>query len=114
MLKSYTIRYVPSAKNDLTQVHKFTLVFLCCDFTRRLDDEVNKARAHEEWKVEYMSLFLRDQEMREEGREEGREEERRVLVRNMIQANETVEKICLYANCDESFVEMIRRAMDDE
>ena len=46
------------------------------EFTRQIDEEVNKARAHEEWRVEYMSLFLRDQEMREEGREEGREEER--------------------------------------
>ena len=36
--------------------------------------EVNKARAHEEWKVEYMSLFLRDQEKIEEGEERGREE----------------------------------------
>lgn len=72
------------------------------------DDEVNKARAHEEWKVEYMSLFLRDQEMREEGREE----ERRVLVRNMIQANESIEKICLYANCEESFVEAVRKEMN--
>ena len=38
------------------------------DFTRRIDDEVTKARVHEEWRLEYMSLFLRDQEMREEGR----------------------------------------------
>ena len=38
------------------------------DFTRHIDDEVTKARAHEEWRLEYMSLFLRDQDMRAEGR----------------------------------------------
>lgn len=42
------------------------------DFTRRIADEVSKARVHEEWRVEYMSLLLRDQEMRTEGRDEER------------------------------------------
>lgn len=36
-----------------------------------IDTEVEKARKHEEWKVEYMTLYLRDMENRDEGREEG-------------------------------------------
>ncbi|MBQ2900369.1 MAG: Rpn family recombination-promoting nuclease/putative transposase [Agathobacter sp.] len=77
------------------------------EFTQRIDDEVSKARAHEEWRLEYMSLFLRDQEMREEGREE----ERRALVMNMLEENESVEKICLYLKCDKSFVEEIKNSV---
>ena len=41
--------------------------------TRRLEEEVEKARHHERWKVEYMTLLERDELMREEGREEERE-----------------------------------------
>ena len=54
------------------------------EITKRLDDLVHKAREHKEWRLEYMTLLERDEQMREEGRkegiekgrEEGREEER--------------------------------------
>lgn len=36
-----------------------------------LDDAVQKAKDHEEWRVEYMTLLMRDQEMMKKGREEG-------------------------------------------
>ena len=38
---------------------------------KKIDAEVEKARNHEEWRNEYMTLLMRDQEKREEGREEG-------------------------------------------
>ena len=63
------------------------------DFTRRIADEVNKARAHEEWRVEYMSLLLRDQEMRAAGREEGREEERIRVIKMKLAKDKTLEQI---------------------
>lgn len=81
------------------------------DFTRQIDEEVNKARVHEEWRVEYMSLFLRDQEMREEGREEGRESKKRSVVINMLKENEPVEKICRYAECDEEYVKKVKEEL---
>ena len=84
------------------------------DFTRRIDDEVNKARAHEEWKVEYMSLFLRDQEKIEEGEERGREAKMRAMVINMLHANEPTEKICLYAECDEAYVKEVQAELKDK
>ena len=84
------------------------------DFTRRIEEEVTKARTHEEWKVEYMSLFLRDQEMREEGREKGREETRYTVVMNMLKENEPLEKICRYAGCDKEFVESVQNGNKKE
>ena len=84
------------------------------DFTRRINDEVNKARAHEEWKVEYMSLFLRDQEKFEEGEEKGREEKMRTMVKNMLRANESINKICLYAECNEAYVKEVQEEMKTE
>lgn len=44
------------------------------EFTKRLDDTVNKARAHNRWRGEYMTLSLKYQEMMEEGHQEGFQE----------------------------------------
>lgn len=43
-------------------------------FVQKLENAVNKARKNREWRREYMTLLMRDQENKEEGREEGREE----------------------------------------
>ena len=36
------------------------------EFVNRLDEAVQKARSHEEWRMEYMTLLMRDNKMREE------------------------------------------------
>ena len=51
-----------------------------------------------------MSLFLRDQEMKEEGREENR----RTTVLNMLKENDPIDKICRVAECDETYVKEIQ------
>lgn len=40
-------------------------------FAKLIDDSVKKARLHEEWKVEYMTLLLRDQDNYDKGYEAG-------------------------------------------
>ena len=40
-------------------------------FTEKLDQAVVQVRKHEEWRLEYMTLYMRDRENREIGREEG-------------------------------------------
>lgn len=57
------LNYLKSGKGDSPLVNK-------------IEEQVRKARAHEEWKVEYMTLQMRLNEEREEGREEGRIEGR--------------------------------------
>ena len=42
-----------------------------CRLVNNLDDAIQKARKHEEWRLEYMTLLMRDQEMMKKGREEG-------------------------------------------
>lgn len=37
-------------------------------FVNKLENAVLKAKKHEEWKVEYMTLLMRDNEMMEKGR----------------------------------------------
>ena len=41
-------------------------------FVKSLDEALKKARNHEKWRLEYMTLLMRDDKMREEGRKEGR------------------------------------------
>ena len=58
------------------------------EFVKRLDGEVQKARAHEEWRMEYMTLLMRDKEMMRKGIEKGRAEGLALgnmnAIRNMI------------------------------
>ena len=41
------------------------------DLCKQIQREVEKAKTREDWKVEYMTLLMRDEEKREEGRKEG-------------------------------------------
>ena len=55
------------------------------DLTKRLDQEVEKARHNEMWRREYMKTILHDMEVREEGKREGREEGREETLKVMVQ-----------------------------
>lgn len=61
--------------------------------SKEIESEVEKARLHEEWRLEYMTLFMRDEEKREEGRMEGREEGRIDSIRKMLSKGYTKEAI---------------------
>lgn len=41
-----------------------------CELVNNLDHAIQKARDHEEWRLEYMTLLMRDQEMMKKGRNE--------------------------------------------
>ncbi len=53
-------------------------------FVTRLDDAVNRARNKEEWRMEYMTLLMRDREKFAEGKVEGMQEERIDAIQRMI------------------------------
>lgn len=55
------------------------------------EDAVEHARKHEEWRTEYMTLQMRDNEMKEKGRKEERIES----VRNMLKYGVPKEKILM-------------------
>ena len=70
---------------------------------------VQKARDHEEWRLEYMTLLMRDNQMREEGRQEGRREGRiegRIQVyRNLRKKGFSKEEALAFAEIPASAVE---------
>ena len=63
------------------------------ELVKKLQNAVENAQNQEEWRLEYMTLLMRDNEMREEGREEGRNAERTESIRNMIKCGVAKEKI---------------------
>lgn len=60
-------------------------------FVKKLEDAVEHARKHEEWRTEYMTLQMRDNEMKEKGRKEERIES----IRNMLKYGVPKEKILM-------------------
>jgi predicted transposase/invertase (TIGR01784 family) len=65
------LNYVAGIKNDNP-------------FVKALDGEVEKAKAHEEWRQEYMTLLVREQDLIRQGKEEGLTKGREEAIRNMI------------------------------
>ena len=63
------------------------------ELVKKLQNAVENAQNQEEWRLEYMTLLMRDNEMRAEGREEGRNAERTESIRNMIKCGVAKEKI---------------------
>ena len=41
------------------------------DFTKRLDTQVESAKMKEQWRLEYMTLYMRDKDIFEDGKAEG-------------------------------------------
>ncbi len=96
-LGDYTYKVFLSAEGDADDVTREMRGFLAylngressTDLTNKLQAALEKARAHEQWRMEYMTLLERDERMREEGRKEGREEGR---------AEERKTSICIIAD----------------
>ena len=82
------------------------------ELVKKLQNAVENAQNQEEWRLEYMTLLMRDNEMREEGREEGRNAERTESIRNMIKCGVAKEKI-LELYTEEEFEKATKDAGND-
>lgn len=76
------------------------------DLTKKLYEEVEKARENKEWRREYMAWISELEESKEEAREEAREEtrktEREETAISMLRDNMPISKIILYSRLPES------------
>ena len=76
------------------------------DLTKKLYEEVEKARENKEWRREYMAWISELEESKEEAREEAREEtrkaEREETAISMLKDNMPISKIILYSRLSES------------
>ena len=81
------------------------------DFVEQLDKEVKEARRNREWRHEYMTLLMRDQENLEKGRAEGRALEKKKIILNMLQEGFDTARIMLLADATEEEIESCRANM---
>lgn len=103
-------------KADMSDDMKAFLEYLCSEKTgsslaKEIDAEVKKARSHEEWRNEYMTLLMRDQEKREEGREEGFGLAAKILDYLTNHPSEKTEEIAEKLSCSVEQVLQIRNLM---
>ena len=70
-------------------------------FVKRLDEAVNRAKGREEWRMEYMTLFMRDREKYEEGKAETRIS----IIRKMIAKDYSREAILDLGFTEEEYAE---------
>ena len=105
-LEDGTVKIFLNSKGDLSGLNATLGAFLSYinngtlsenTFITLLDNEIKKARENLEWRREYMTLFMRDQENQELGRAEGRTEGRLLnniaRVRKKLAKNLSVEAI---------------------
>lgn len=87
-------------------------------FTKNLAREVEKARKQEEWKVEYMTLLMRDQENiekgiergKEIGRKEGQRAKQEQLIKNMLKNKMSAEAIAEVCDIPLEYVKEVEKA----
>ena len=77
------------------------------ELVKALDNAVQKARNHEEWRLEYMTLLMRDQEMIRRGREEGRLQE---IFLSVQEGDYPIERAAQKAGMD---IQSVEKAMVD-
>lgn len=53
-------------------------------FVRKIESKVEQIKSNKEWRQEYMTLLMREAEIREESREEGRLEGREEGIKGMV------------------------------
>lgn len=95
------------------------------DFTKKLYEQVEKARKNKEWRREYMAWISELEESKEEareegraqgkeeGRQEGREEGREQAAISMLKDNMPISKIILYSSLSESRILELQRKLTE-
>lgn len=83
------------------------------DFTRKLYEEVEKAKENKEWRREYMAWISELEESKEEaweqGIEQGREEGREQAAISMLKDNMPISKIILYSSLSETRIRELQQ-----
>lgn len=83
------------------------------EFTKKLDSEVERVRASQELRVEYMSMLAELEDTREEGREESREEGREQNAITMLKDNLALDKVILYSGVSEARVLELQKSLTE-
>ena len=100
--------------DDVSDNMKAFLKYLCGEtvdnrLVKEIDVQVQKAREQVEWREEYMTLLMRDQEKKEEGAKLHAIE----MAKIMLSQNEPIEKISMYTQLPEEEIISIQKEEDN-
>lgn len=90
------------------------------DFVEKLVEEVEHVKNNEEWRREYMTLYLRDQENiakgKAEGEAKGEAKERRKIIQSMLKNGLTIEQIIKICDVTKEEIEelMVQSGVTDK
>lgn len=84
------------------------------ELAERMEDRVRRARDHEEWRREYMTLLMRDQENQEIGKEIGERARSVEIAQIMLAQQEPVEKIVRYTGLSREEVKSLLEEIKNE
>ena len=79
-------------------------------FIKKLQAAVKEAKKNREWRHEFMTLLMRDQENIEKGREEGRKEGITAMIENALESTKNIKQTSLILKIDE---EQVRKIAND-
>lgn len=77
-------------------------------FVKKLEQEIDKIKENDEWRQEYMTLLLRDQE----NIEQGKELERLSQVARLVKKGKEIEMITDFLGYDRGYVEKIKQLVE--
>ncbi len=80
-------------------------------FIGKLEEALKEAKRNREWRHEYMTLLMRDQENLEKGREEGREEGIIIMIENALQTTKSIRQTSMILQLSE---ETVRKIADEK
>lgn len=81
-------------------------------FVRVIDNKVVKVKSSKEWRREYMTLMMRERQVRKEGKREGKQEERQKIITNMIRQGFDNEQIMMLCDTSEEEIKICREETD--
>lgn len=99
------------SKSVVDLLHYIETKQVCNDFTKRLDDDVAKARQNREWMVEYMKTLVHDMDVRNEGIAQGEMIQLIKLVRKKIDKDKSVHTIAEELEESEDYIQDIYDAI---
>ena len=76
-------------------------------FVQKLEKALEEARKNREWRHEYMTLLMRDQENLEKGRTEGKAEERGKLINNVLHTTKSIKQTSMLLQLNEEEVRKV-------
>ena len=80
------------------------------EFTKSIDKAVGDARNSEKWRIEYMTMHMRDWDMKAEGREEGRTEKLLTQICKKLAKNKSLQQIADELEEDEDTIRPLYEA----